>query len=108
MMAVRQVILLGSQDFAYLTMEYFLSGRESDLLNNSRLTFSKQDVNNQLLGPLAASLIEVGDVTATQVGSRYNNQYGRGVKISNYQLGQAVNNNRVNLTGVVQPGWDVE
>ena len=100
--------LLGSQDFAYLTMEYFLSGRESDLLNNSRLTFSKQDVNNQLLGPLAASLIEVGDVTATQVGSRYNNQYGRGVKISNYQLGQAVNNNRVNLTGVIQPGWDVE
>ena len=78
MMAVRLVTHYLARSFAYLTMEYFLSGRESNLLNNSRLTFSKQDVNNQLLGPLAASLIEVGDVTATQVGSRYNNQYGRG------------------------------
>ena len=28
------------------------------------------------------------------------------VKISNYQLGHAIDNNRVNLTGAVQPGWD--
>lgn len=100
--------LLGAQDFAYLSAEYFLAGRETDLLSDSRLTFSKQDVNNNLLGVFAASELAFGDITATQVGSRYNGQYGRGFKFSNYQLDRKIDNNRINLTGAIQPGWDVE
>lgn len=100
--------LLGAQDFAYLSTEYFLAGREQDLLSDSRLTFSKQDVNNNLLGVFAASELAFGDITATQVGSRYNGQYGRGFKFSNYQLDRKIDNNRINLTGAIQPGWDVE
>ncbi|MBB1408090.1 hypothetical protein [Pseudoalteromonas sp. SG44-17] len=100
--------LLGAQDFAYLSAEYFLAGREQDLLTDSRLTFSKQDVNNSLLGVFAASELEFGDITATQVGSRYNGQYGRGFKFSNYQLDRKIDSNRINLTGAIQPGWDVE
>ena len=100
--------LLGAQDFAYLSAEYFLSGREQDLLSDSRLTFTKQDINNNLLGAFAASELAFGDITATQVGSRYNGQYGRGFKFSNYQLDRKINNNKINLTGAIQPGWDVE
>ncbi|MGS0534908.1 MSCRAMM family protein [Pseudoalteromonas sp. SaAl2] len=100
--------LLGAQDFAYLSAEYFLAGREQDLLTDSRLTFSKQALDSSLLGAFAASEIRFGDITATQVGSRYNSQYGRGVKFSNYQLDRNIDNNRINLTGAIQPGWDVE
>ncbi|WP_211183668.1 hypothetical protein [Pseudoalteromonas arctica] len=100
--------LLGAQDFAYLSAEYFLSGREGDLLSDSRLTFTKQDPQSSLLGVLAASEVEFGDVTATQVGSRYNSQYGRGIKFSNRGLTQQFDSNRINLSGPVQLGWDVE
>ncbi len=100
--------LLGAQDFAYLSTEYFLSGREGDLLTDSRLTFSKQDVQGNLLGNLGVTELEFGDVIATQVGSRYNSQYGRGVKFSSRDLSQQFDSNRINLSGAIQLGWDVE
>lgn len=100
--------LLGAQDFAYLSAEYFLSGREGDLLTDSRLTFTRQDSQSSLLGVLGASEVEFGDVIATQVGSRYNSQYGRGFKFSNRDLNQQFDNNRINLSGAIQLGWDAE
>lgn len=100
--------LLGAQDFAYLSTEYFLSGRESDLLTDSRITFSKQNAQGNLLGELGVTELEFGDVIATQVGSRYNSQYGRGFKFSNRELSQQFDSNRINLSGAIQLGWDVE
>ena len=100
--------LLGAQDFAYLSSAYFLSGREGDLLSDSRLTFTKQDEQGRLLGGLGVTELEFGDVIATQVGSRYNSQYGRGFKFTNRALNKQYDNNRINLSGPIQLGWDVE
>lgn len=100
--------LLGANDLAYFNTEYYFAGRETDLLADSRLTFSRQSNDYTLLGAMSASTIQFGDITATQVGNQFNGDYARGVKVNNKPLFREVNNNQVNLTGAVQPGWDVE
>ena len=100
--------LLGIQDFAYLSAEYFLSGRSTDLLTNSRLTFTKQNLDKEIKNSLMPTEISFGDVIATQVGNSYSSQYARGVKVSNNVTNRKIVNNQVNLSGAIQPGWDVE
>ena len=100
--------ILGSQDLAYLKSEYYIAGRDDDLISNSRLSFSREDPNENLLGPLNASNIEFGDILATQIGKRFDGNYARGFKFNNKPLYKEVNNNQINLTGAIQAGWDVE
>ncbi|MEM5531717.1 hypothetical protein [Pseudoalteromonas arctica] len=100
--------LLGTQDFAYLSAEYFLSGRSTDLLTNSRLTFTKQNLDKEIKNSFMPTEISFGDVIATQVGNSYSSQYARGVKVSNNVTNRKIVNNQVNLSGAIQPGWDVE
>ncbi|WP_240701222.1 MULTISPECIES: hypothetical protein [unclassified Pseudoalteromonas] len=100
--------ILGANDLAYLNAEYYFAGRDGDLLTDSRLTFSREDLNSELLGPLAANRIEFGDVLATQIGNRFNSNYARGAKVTNKPLFKPVNTNQVNIIGNIQPGWDVE
>ena len=67
--------VLGSNDLAYFNSQYFFAGRKEDLLSDSRLSFSRQSKDAQLLGPLNATTVEFGDVLATQVGKRFNSSY---------------------------------
>jgi len=100
--------VLGSNDLAYFNTQYFFAGRKQDLLSDSRLSFSRQSKDARLLGPLNATTVQFGDVLATQVGKRFNGSYARGVKVDNKPLFKQVNSNQINLTGAIQPGWDVE
>lgn len=100
--------ILGSQDLAYVNAEYYLAGREGNLISDSRLSFSRQDTHASLLGPLGATNVQFGDVLATQIGSNFSSSYARGIKINNKPLYKKVNSNQINLTGAVQAGWDVE
>ncbi|MDO6547724.1 hypothetical protein [Pseudoalteromonas carrageenovora] len=100
--------LLGTQDFAYLSAEYFLAGRSTDLLTNSRLTFTKQNLDKNIENGFMPTEISFGDVIATQVGNNYNSQYARGIKVSNNVTNKIIVNNQINLSGAIQPGWDVE
>ncbi|WP_028833966.1 carboxypeptidase-like regulatory domain-containing protein [Pseudoalteromonas sp. 23_GOM-1509m] len=100
--------VLGSNDLAYFNTQYFFAGRKQDLLSDSRLSFSRQSKDARLLGPLNATTVQLGDVLATQVGKRFNGSYARGVKVDNKPLFKQVNSNQINLTGAIQPGWDVE
>ena len=100
--------VLGSNDLAYFNAQYFFAGRKQDLLSDSRLSFSRQSKDARLLGPLNATTVQFGDVLATQVGKQFNSSYARGVKVDNKPLFKQVNSNQINLTGAIQPGWDVE
>ena len=100
--------VLGSNDLAYFNTQYFFAGRKQDLLSDSRLSFSRQSKDARLLGPLNATTVQFGDVLATQVGKQFNSSYARGVKVDNKPLFKQVNSNQINLTGAIQPGWDVE
>ena len=100
--------ILGSNDLAYFNTQYFFAGRKEDLLSDSRLSFRRQSKDAQLLGPLNATNVQFGDVLATQVGKQFNSSYARGIKVDNKPLFKQVNSNQINLTGAIQPGWDVE
>ena len=100
--------ILGAQDLAYFNSEYYLSGQNGDLLTDSRLSFNREDIKGNLLGPLNATTVEFGDVLATQIGSKFLSRYARGIKINNTPLYKKTNSNQVTLTGAIQAGWDVE
>lgn len=100
--------LLGANDLAYFNAEYYLAGRETNLIADSRLAFTRQSNNYKLLGAMSASTIQFGDITATQVGNQFDGDYARGIKIDNKPLFRKVNSNQINLTGAIQPGWDIE
>ncbi|MEI8618100.1 hypothetical protein P4S63_16015 [Pseudoalteromonas sp. B193] len=85
-----------------------MSGRSTDLLTNSRLTFTKQNLDKEIKNSFMPTEISFGDVIATQVGNNYSSQYARGVKVSNNVTSRKIVNNQVNLSGAIQPGWDVE
>ena len=71
------------QSITYVKTEYYLAGREGDLITDSRLLFSKEDANAELLGPLKATNVQFGDVLATQIGNNFLSTFARGVKINN-------------------------
>lgn len=100
--------ILGSQDLAYVKTEYYLAGREGDLITDARLLFSKEDANAELLGPLKATNVQFGDVLATPIGNNFLSTFARGVKINNRPLYSQVNTNQITLTGAIHAGWDVE
>jgi len=100
--------VLGSNDFAYLSSEYYFAGRDGDLLSDSRFSLSRESSDAELLGLLQATSVQFGDVLAVQIGNRFNSSYARGVIFDNKPLFKEVNSNQVNLTGSVQPGWDIE
>lgn len=100
--------VLGNLDLAYFNTEFFLSGNNFDLLNDARLTLSRQSTQSDLLGVLKATEVAVGDVTPVTVGFSRTQQQSRGIYVTNTPLNQLADNRRVNLTGEVQNGWDVE
>lgn len=99
--------VLGSQDLAFLNAQYYVSARESDV-QVGRLTFEKESVKQDLLGPLKLSKISFGDVSPVNTG--YSNTYGlsRGLSVTNRQRSVNLLAKTVNLQGEVQEGWDVE
>lgn len=100
--------ILGNLDLAFVNTEFFLSGNDYDMLSEGRLTASRQSKKADLLGPLKATEIAVGDVTPVNAGFGGTLQQSRGVYLTNTPINQIADNRRVNLTGELQVGWDVE
>ncbi|GGD55546.1 hypothetical protein GCM10011357_08950 [Lacimicrobium alkaliphilum] len=99
--------LLSSQDMAYFNSQLFLAGNDRNGLNNARLTFSRQSAQADLLGALQMTEFAFGDVVPVNVGAGQTKGLSRGFSMNNATRG-LVDNQRVNLTGEVQAGWDVE
>ncbi|WOT05607.1 SdrD B-like domain-containing protein [Shewanella youngdeokensis] len=100
--------VLGSHDFAFLTSEFFASGNSSDALTDLRLTLSKESVAADLLGPLNVSQFQVGDIVPVNIGAGSTLGLSRGVSVSNDAVGSVTNHRTINLSGDIQPGWDIE
>lgn len=100
--------VLGAQDLAFFRSEYFISGKEGDFFNQSRVHFSREDTEGGLLGQLGATKLEMGDVLPTKVGSGGQYTYARGARVSNYAIGHVKDVNVTMISGSVQSGWDVE
>ena len=89
--------LAGSNELAYLRSEYFLSGESGDLLQNTRLTFSRQSPQGALFG-LNASEIKFGDIQPILFGERAIGSLSQGVSLTNAPLLAKTSSGRVSIT----------
>lgn len=100
--------ILSSHDLAYLNTELFLAGNQEDELSNARLTVSRQSDEGDLLGPLQATEYAIGDVVPVNAGIGNTQAMSRGFSFGNTPINQLADNRKVNITGELQQGWDVE
>ena len=100
--------LLGSHDFAYLSSEFYASGNRNDALTDLRLTLSRESTDADLLGPLNATQYEIGDIVPVKIGIGDTPGLSRGFIFSNDAIARVSNNKTINISGDIQPGWDIE
>ncbi|WP_191600526.1 hypothetical protein [Marinomonas algicola] len=100
--------ILGSNDLAYFNAQYSLSGNNQDSLTDFRLNLSKESPDANLLGPLNATSVEIGDVQASNIGIDSATGLSRGIRVSNKPLTNRSNQSRIDISGDIQPNWDIE
>lgn len=100
--------ILASHDLAYLNTELFLAGNKEDSLDRAWLTMSRQSDANDLLGPLHATEYALGDITPVNAGLGNTRERSLGFSLGNTPINQLADNRKVNITGELQVGWDVE
>jgi len=100
--------MLGMGDLAYMTGTYFLSGNDDKFVENFRLNLQRDSVNNDLLGPLKASQIALGDISPTRTPLLKGASQEVGFKIGNRKLGTNHSQNTTSFVGDLLPGWDIE
>jgi hypothetical protein len=103
-----QYELLASGEIAQASYDARLSSDAQGAPNSLRLRAYRNDPKGGLLGPLAATQIAVGDVTAiaTPLGAQSTN--GRGTFVSNRPLDRADTFDRTSFRGDLPEGWDAE
>lgn len=95
-------------DLAYMTGEIALNGSDRRALEDIRLTLSRRDPDGAMLGPLAATVVEVGDIFSPQLTLSGRSTRGRGATLSNFPLQRASEFDQVVLRGQMPAGWDAE
>jgi Carboxypeptidase regulatory-like domain len=103
-----QYELLASGEIAQASYDARLSSNAQGVPNSLRLRAYRNDPKAGLLGPLGATQIAVGDVTAlaTPLGAQSTN--GRGAFVSNRPLDRADTFDRTSFRGDLPEGWDAE
>jgi hypothetical protein len=97
--------VVGRGDLGFATSEFFFGGNQDDFLNSGRLTLKREDPTGGLLGPLQATSVEAGDVTAPGLPV---NGTGVGAFISNNTTGIQNLGSTTDFIGNEQPGTDIE
>lgn len=95
-------------DLAYMTGQIYLSASTRDGLTAARMTLGRRDIENGLLGPLRASVFEIGDVASDALAIGLRGLAGRGVALSNAPLERASVFDRIDLRGELPAGWEAE
>jgi len=105
--------VLGAGDLAYMTGKYFLNTSyspdlEEKTTTNFRLALERNSIDQDLLGPLNASQIALGDISPVSINQIASSSNDVGIRLSNRPYGRITNANTTNFIGLQQPGWDVE
>jgi hypothetical protein len=99
-------------DFLYMDMRSGIglttASDGDNQLQNAEFTLSKTDLDGNLLGPLKATEIEIGDTTAYNFPLAGGSQRGRGVTLSNRPANFVRDPDRYLLEGFGEVGWDLE
>lgn len=100
--------VIAEGDLAFMGARVFVSGNEKTSPDNARIRLSRQDPNGQLLGPLKAKEIALGDITPVNIPLLSSTGRERGIGISNRDLLRSTDFDTTRFEGDVLPGWDVE
>lgn len=104
--AITQGDLLG---FSHQSVTSILKQPGEDYeIDSFEILFRKQDENNDLFGPLNASMVQWGDITLNPTPLINGTRKGRGIEISNQPVSYVRDPNNLAIEGFAPPGWDVE
>lgn len=104
---VAQGTMLAEGDLLWATGRLALSGGSQGGIN-ARLTLARDDPQSRLLGPLAASLIEAGDISLPSNPLLQRNSFGTGVRLARQPLEATGEFDAIDLIGDAPPGWQAE
>ncbi|MCH9031004.1 MAG: hypothetical protein IIB00_01910, partial [candidate division Zixibacteria bacterium] len=99
---------LVSGDFLFMTSTLFLLGSDETTVEELRLSLSRTDPDNGLLGPLGASKLSFGDIFSPQQALSATSRAGRGIEISNFPVSRPSEFDRTTMQGELLPDWEVE
>lgn len=97
-----------SGDIAGGTLNTQMSLNDQDYLTSLRATFVEQSLEPELLGPLKARRVELGDVYAPTMQLRSGIYSGVGARISNVSPDRRTLSPSTDIRGTSFPNWDVE
>lgn len=95
-------------DLAYLTGQLYVTASSRDGVTAARATLGRRDPDGRLLGPLRASVFEIGDVASDALPLGLRGIAGRGMTLSNTALERASVFDRIDLRGELPDGWEAE
>jgi hypothetical protein len=100
-------IRLGA-DFLYAGLQAYFGSDDTGRLTTGRVLLEKRSLDGDLLGPLHARQVGVGDVFTPGLAIGPRSLGGRGIQLSTTPLDQTSVFNRVDLRGELPIGDDVE
>ncbi|GEM_PF-4950295 len=100
--------VIGAGDVAYLTGRAYVSGDDDTPISTVRLSFEKDSLEPDLLGPLKAKYFSFGDIDPTRLEISSNSPQEQGVRVTNADKDSSNGLNTTFFRGDAQPGWDVE
>lgn len=97
-----------SGDFAYGTLKTYTQLEREERLTNLRATYERESRQPDMLGPLNARRVKLGDVTPVNIPLNETQTAGVGARITNADPSRAYLRSSTEITGTAIPGWDVE
>ena len=97
-----------SGDIAYLTGQSYFSASTQDGLVSSLIQIGRRDVDGDLLGPLAATEFQLGDVATASMPVGLRGRAGRGGFVTNRPFESASVFEQIDLRGILPSGYEVE
>lgn len=95
-------------DLFWSNLQGYVGSDEEGRATNTRVMLQRRSLEGDMLGPLRAREVNVGDVFSPALSMGARSVAGRGVNFSTAPLEQTSVFNRIDLRGDLPPGYDVE
>jgi hypothetical protein len=100
--------VIAAGDLGLMSSTLFASGSQDEPLSSLRFTAERLDPDGTLLGPLKARRLAFGDVESVRLPISGGPALERGLSVTNAPFSRVGAFDTIDVTGDVQPGWDVE
>jgi hypothetical protein len=103
-----QVNLRSAGEFAYGTLTTNIAANDEDNITNARVSYLQESAYAELLGPLQARRLELGDLQPTRLPLTGGAAPETGVRVTNIDPQVRQTQPTTQIAGYIFPGWDVE